>query len=128
MGLEFCQDFSPTPDRQCTAVTSWSQFLSLLPSANELTLCPFDIMREPEDSAAVIDHGISIRCMRRYDDEEDECIIRGPGTHLRIATADDTIFQGLSFRDSDDHAVHVVSDADGANHATHTFCHCSFIE
>jgi hypothetical protein len=126
MGLEVCQDFSPSPDGLCTEVTSWSQFLSLLPSANELLLCPFDITKEVDDSTAVIDHGISIRCMRR--NENDACIFRGPGTHLRISTADETMFQGLSFRDSDDYAVHVVSDAEGAHHATHTFCHCSLIE
>ena len=60
--------------------------------------------------------------------ENDFCIIRGSGTHIKVATSDDTLFQGLSFRESDDHAIHIVSDTHQAEKAVHTFCQCSFVE
>lgn len=125
---DLCQDFSPPEDGDCVDVSNWSGFLSAIESAsgNELLLCPFDIEKAETDEPAIVMHGINIRCKRRL--ETDLCIIRGPGTHLFVATSDDTMFQGLSFRESDNFAVHIVSDTEGASHATHTFCYCSLIE
>jgi hypothetical protein len=125
---DLCPDFSPTQDGDCADVSNWSDFLSAIESAsgNDLFLCPFDIEKEETDEPAIVMHGVNIRCKRRL--ETDLCIIRGPGTHLKVATSDDTLFQGLSFRESNDYAVHIVSDTEGAREATHTFCYCSLIE
>jgi hypothetical protein len=124
---DMCPDFLPTPDGDCVEINNWSDFLSAIELASsELFLCPFDIRKEATDETAVIGKGISIRCRRRSD--TDICTIRGPGTHLRVATSENTLFHGLSLRESDDHAVHIVSDTEGASDASHTFCYCSFLE
>jgi hypothetical protein len=50
------------------------------------------------------------------------------GTQLHIDTAGDTLWQGISFRGSNDHAVHIVGDVDLAENASHTFCQVSFMD
>jgi hypothetical protein len=124
---DLCPDFSPTQDEVCVDVSNWSEFLSAIEesTSGDLFLCPFKIDREETDEPAIITRGINIRCKRRL--ETDLCIIHGPGTHLKVATSDDTSFQGLSFRESNDYAVHIVSNTEGASEATHTFCHCSLM-
>jgi hypothetical protein len=121
-----CPDLSTISPGNCAEVSSWSELLEKIESTigNELVLCPFSIQREASDEAAVIKRGMAIRCLTH--DESDECAIRGKGNHLVVSSSEDTLVQGISFYESDDHAVHVVSDTDGAEKAVHTFCSCSF--
>jgi hypothetical protein len=127
---DLCPDFSPVPEgTTCLEINHWSDFGAAIDDSatgSELLLCPFDIKTEDAHETAVIERGLTLRCMRKT--EEDACIIRGTGTHVRVATSDDTLIQGLSFRESDDYAVHIVSKTEDASKATHTFCHCSLIE
>jgi hypothetical protein len=121
-----CPDLSLISPRNCVEVSSWSDFLEKIESTidDELVLCPFSIQREASDEAAVINRGMAIRCL--VSDESDECAIRGRGNHLVVSASEDTLVQGISFYESDDHAVHVVSDTEGAEKAVHTFCSCTF--
>lgn len=127
---DLCPDFSPVPDGKCLEINNWSDFCSAIDESatgSELFLCPFDIKKEDTHETAAIERGLTLRCMRKTE-EDAPCIIRGTGTHVRVATSDDTLIQGLSFRESDDYAVHIVSKTEDASKATHTFCHCSLIE
>lgn len=123
-----CPEYSLSQQGDCVVVSNWSEFHLAIESnsKDELLFCPFDIEKTESDETATVTRAVHIKCKRTQ--ETDLCIIRGPGTHLRVATSDDTLFQGIGFQNSNDHAVHVVSNTPGAESATHTFCSCSILE
>ena len=127
--IDLCPDFSPPAGTRCNQVRRWSDFLSLIGDAStgdEIILCPFDIQKDVDEEYALIESGMTIRCLKQ--DEDDECIIRGQGSHVRIDSSEDTFLQGITFRDSTDYSYQIVSKKAGAESATHTVCECSFVE
>lgn len=107
----------------CVVINNWSDLFNAFSSTSnngQLFLCGYDIEKAPTDEMIVVQSGIQVACVPT--DSHSECISKGRGTHLRIATSDDTFFQGLSFAESDNYAVHLVSQTQGSSSATHTFC------
>lgn len=125
-----CPDFGPDPLVECRTPTTYDELRDTIEEAESgdvLELCPFFISKISTAPPITVRSGVTVKCMQRRPDEW--CIIQGGGKHLVIATSEDTVFQGFSFRKSDDHAVHVISDGvTNSNQATHTFCQSSWME
>lgn len=124
---ELCPNF-PEPGTSCTRVDDYFEFRSMIEESragDELILCPFSILKDANEDYAVIEHNLKIQCFK--ENEDDQCLIQGLGEHLRIDSSSDTLIQGLEFRGSDDHAIHIVSKKEGAESASHTICNCDFV-
>lgn len=110
----------------CEAIESWEDFaywVNETVPGDELYLCPFNIYKGDQPPVSV-EWGLSILCVR--SDDMDTCTFRGTGTFINVATDEDTYFQGLDFKDTNDFAVHVLSTDGDASGVVRTFCHCSF--
>jgi len=125
-----CPEYSEVdPLLECLTIDSYAGLADLIenaPSGSEVTLCPFVIRKVTSVEPITINSGVRVHCARIAADQF--CTIIGLGNHLVIDTAEDTLWQGLSFRGSNDHAVLISGDADNAEFATHTFCQTSFLE
>ena len=88
-------------------------------SDDALVLCPFNILKF-DRSPAMITRGVVMKCQK-----PGECIIRGDGTHLVIASkdGDHVTMQGFTFMESDEHALVVRS---GGPTASTIICNCQF--
>lgn len=128
--LDLCPNWDEIdPLIPCETVESYGDLGVLIenaPSGAEFTLCPFFLRKVTSVAPITVRKGIRITCARLTPDSF--CTIVGTGNHLVIDTAEDTLFQGFSFRQSNDHAINILGDADNAESAAHTFCQTSFIE
>jgi len=127
---ELCPDWSEIdPLIECLTVDSYAELAELIqnaPSGSEITLCPFFLRKVTSVTPITVNKGIRVICARTAPDQF--CSVIGLGSHLIIDSAEDTLFQGFSFRASNDHAVNVLGDAENSELATHTFCQTSFLE
>lgn len=127
---DLCPDFAEIdPLIDCLTVSSYGALVDLIesaPSGAQLDLCPFFLMKIESVVPARVLSGIQVRCIRKTSD--DFCVISGEGHHLWIDTSENTLWQGMSFRNSNDHAVYIAGESDNSELASHTFCHTSFIE
>ena len=117
------------PLLDCLPIESYGQLAEILqnaPPGSDITLCPFFVRKVTSIDPIIITSGVRVTCARTTPDEF--CTIIGLGNHLIIDTAQDTLWQGFSFRGSNDHAVLVAGDVDHAELATHTFCQTSFLD
>ena len=117
------------PLKECTTIQSYAglkEIIESTPSGGSVNLCPFFVQKVSTLPPIVIRKGVTVKCVRLTPD--DFCIINGRSHHLYIDTSEDTLWQGMSFRGSDDHAVYIVGEAQNAEKASHTFCQSSFIE
>ena len=124
---ELCPHF-PEPGSSCTRVPDYAAFRSMIEESrdgDEFILCPFSITKDADEDYAMIEHGLKIQCLKENEDEQ--CSIQGAGEHIRIDSSSNTLIQGLEFRGSDDHAIHIVSKKEGAEMASHTICNCNFM-
>jgi hypothetical protein len=121
-----CQDVFFAADTYCEEIATWDDFVLVVDESvpgDQLYFCPFDI--DKTDLPVVnITWGISIVCVLK--DETDTCTFRGSGGFVNIATDDNTLFQSIHFRDTDDHAVHIESAVGDSSAITRTFCYCTF--
>ena len=128
------QDLCPPYDEidpliDCLAVGSYGELSEIIQNAvsgDEIVLCPFFLRKVSSIPPIRVKTGVRILCARTSSDEF--CTITGFGTHLIIDTAEDTLLQGFSFRESNDHAVLVAGEEKNSELATHTFCQLSFLE
>lgn len=123
-----CIDEVFTPDKFCNNVETWEDFFTLVDGSvkeDVLYLCPFDILKDSDDSPVVIGWSLSIICVSTSD--TDGCSIKGDGEIIviELESNGDTLIQGLTFRDGDDHAIHIKS-AETSIDPTHTICYCQF--
>jgi predicted outer membrane repeat protein len=127
---ELCPNYEEfDPLQECQTVPSYADLVILLetaPSGTQLDLCPFFLQKVETVAPALIRKGIQVRCVRRKKD--DFCVISGQGFHLWIDTAEATLWQGFSFRNSNDHAVFISGETENSELAVHTFCHTSFLD
>lgn len=127
---DLCPDYSEVdPLAECTTVESYAELAEMIENAEsgeELTLCPFFLRKVTSLEPITVKKGVQIYCARTAADQF--CTIIGLGNHLVIDTAEDTVWQGFSFRGSNDHAVLVSGDAENSELATHTFCQTSFLD
>ena len=117
------------PLMPCLEVDSYAELgdiISSAPSGAEFTFCPFFLRKVTSVAPITIKKGIRVSCARLAPDQF--CTIIGLGHHLVIDTAEDTLWQGFSFRGSNDHAVNVLGDAENSESATHSFCQTSFFD
>jgi len=113
----------------CLEVQSYAELGEVIenaPSGAEITFCPFFLRKVTSVSPITVTKGIRVSCARLAPDQF--CSIIGLGHHLVIDTAEDTLWQGFSFRGSNDHMVNVLGDAENSESATHTFCQTSFFD
>jgi len=127
---DLCPDYTEIdPLLECLTVDSYAELAVMIenaPSKSEITLCPFFIRKVTSVQPITVKTGVRVRCARTTSDQF--CTIIGLGYHLVIDTAEDTMWQGLSFRGSNDHAILVSGEIENAELATHTFCQTSFME
>jgi len=127
---DLCPDYSEIdPLLECTSVDSYAGLAEVIenaPSGSEITLCPFFLRKVTSVEPITVKTGVRVKCARTAPDQF--CTVIGLGNHLIIDTAEDTMFQGFSFRGSNDHAVLVSGEVENAELATHTFCQLSFLE
>ena len=127
---ELCPDWSEIdPLIECLTVDSYAELAEVIqnaPSGSEITLCPFFLRKVTSVAPITVNKGVRVVCARIAPDQF--CSIIGLGSHLIIDSAEDTLFQGFSFRASNDHAVNVLGDSENSELATHTFCQTSFLE
>jgi predicted outer membrane repeat protein len=127
-GGDLCPEFEEIdPLQECTTIESYGvlkEIVESLPSGGSVDLCPFFVQKVSTLPPIVIRKGVTVKCVRRTPD--DLCIINGRSYLLYIDTSEDTLWQGMSFRGSDDYAVYIVGEAENSEFATHTFCQSSF--
>ena len=127
---DMCPDYSEIdPLEECQTIKSYGALKQLIenaPSGSEINLCPFFLRKVSSVATILVNSGVRVRCIRAAPD--DFCTIVGLGNHLVINTAEDTLWQGLSFRGSNNHAVYITGGIENSESATHTFCHTSFME
>ena len=127
---DLCPDWEEIdPLIQCLTVDSYAELGEIIqnaPSGAELVICPFFLRKVTSVTPITVNKGVRVICARTAPDQF--CTIIGLGNHLVIDSAEDTLFQGFSFRASNDHAVNVLGDAVNSELATHTFCQASFLE
>jgi predicted outer membrane repeat protein len=127
---DLCPNYSEIdPLLECTTVDSYARLAEVIenaPSGSEITICPFFIRKVTSVEPITVRTGVRVICARTAPDQF--CTVIGLGNHLIIDTAEDTMFQGFSFRGSNDHAVLVSGEVENAELATHTFCQLSFLE
>jgi predicted outer membrane repeat protein len=125
-----CPDYQEIDTLQeCQGVGSFDELKTIIeeaPPGATIDLCAFFVQTVSSADPIFVRTGIRVRCVRKTPD--DICIINGMGHHLWIDTSADTLWQGMSFRGSDDHAVYVAGEVDNAQVATHTFCQSSFTD
>ena len=128
--LDICPDWDEIdPLIPCQTVDSYGDLGVLIenaPPGAELTICPFFLRKVTSVAPITIRNGIKITCARL--DPSSFCTIVGTGHHIVIDTAEDTLIQGFSFRQSNDHAINVLGDQENSESATHSFCQTSFFE
>lgn len=118
-----CPDNKPAPTDPCTQVNDWNDLKTTITSATgDVVLCPFNITKT-EREPLLLDKGVTIMCRKASD--LDECIIRGVGEHFRIISLSDVVIAGLTFKESDEHAVYIQS---GVDTNVHSLCDCTFEE
>jgi predicted outer membrane repeat protein len=126
---DLCPDYQEVdPLQECQSVSSFDDLRNIIEQASSgatIDLCTFFVQTISSADPIFVRKGIRVRCVRKTPD--DICTINGMGHHLWIDTADDTLWQGMSFRGSNDHAVYVAGEVDNAQVATHTFCQSSFM-
>jgi predicted outer membrane repeat protein len=126
---DLCPDYREVdPLQPCQTLQSYAELKQLIEQAQpgaSIDLCPFFVQKISSDDPIFVTNGLRVTCVRKTPD--DICAINGMGHHVWIDTAEDTLWQGMSFRGSDDHAVYIAGDVDDAEAATHTFCQSSFI-
>lgn len=115
-----CPD-KPAATDVCTQVNYWNDLKTTIASSNGVVvLCPFDITKTDPDPI-LIDKGVTVMCRKASDN--DECTIRGAGEHIRSISHGEVVIVGLTFTESDEHAVYIQS---GIPESVHTFCDCTF--
>ncbi|KAL3925728.1 MAG: hypothetical protein SGILL_000207 [Bacillariaceae sp.] len=117
------------PLQDCQSVRSYAGLKELIeqaPAGGSVNLCAFFVQKVSSLDPIIVRKGVQVTCVRRTPD--DVCIINGMGTQLWIDSSEDTLWQGLSFRGSDDHAVFLNGEVDGMASSSHTFCQCSFMK
>ena len=117
------------PLQECQTVQSYAGLKRIIenaPAGSSLDLCPFFVQKVSSLAPILVQNGIQVICIRKQPD--DFCAVNGMGHHLLIDSAEDTLWQGMSFRGSDDHAVYIAGDVENAEKASHTFCQSSFIK
>lgn len=127
---ELCPDFTEIdPLKECQTVVDYEALRTLVeasPTGTQLNLCPFFLSKVETVAPALVRSGIQVRCIRKT--VNDFCIVAGQGLLLWIDTIEPTLWQGLSFRNSNDHAVFISGETENSELADHTFCHSSFLE
>ncbi len=127
---DLCPDWEEIdPLIECLTVDSYAELAEIIqnaPSGAELVICPFFLRKVTSVTPITVNKAIQVTCARTAPDQF--CTIIGFGNHLVIDSAEDTLFQGFSFRASNDHAVNVLGNAVNSELATHTFCQASFFE
>lgn len=127
---ELCPDYREVdPLQDCQSVRSYAGLKELIeqaPAGGSVNLCAFFVQKVSSLDPIIVRKGVQVTCVRRTPD--DVCIINGMGTQLWIDSSEDTLWQGLSFRGSDDHAVFLNGEVDGMASSSHTFCQCSFMK
>ncbi|KAL3910456.1 MAG: hypothetical protein SGILL_007680 [Bacillariaceae sp.] len=125
---DLCPDYREVdPLQECQGVRSYAALKDLIedtPAGGSVDVCPFFVQKVSSLDPIIVRKGVTVRCVRKTPD--DICIINGMGHHVWIDTDEDTLWQGISFRGSDDHAVYIVGEVDNADIASHTFCQVSF--
>ncbi len=128
--LDICPDWDEIdPLIPCQEVDSYGDLGVLIenaPSGAEITVCPFFLRKVTSVAPITIRQGIRLTCARLSPDSF--CTIVGTGHHIVIDSAEDTLIQGFSFRQSNDHAINVLGDKENSELATHSFCQTSFFE
>lgn len=126
---DLCPDYEEIdPLQPCQTVRSFGglkQLIEAAPSGSSINICPFFVQKVSSVDPIYVRNSIQVTCVRQNPDSI--CAINGMGHHILIDTAEDTRWQGVSFRGSNDHTVYVTGDVDNAEMATHTFCQSSFI-
>ena len=116
------------PLLECLTVESYAGLAEVIenaPSGSEINLCPFFIRKVTSVKPITVNTGVRVHCARTTADQF--CTIIGFGNHLVIDTSEDTLWQGFSFRGSNDHAVYITGEVENAELATHNFCQTSFM-
>ena len=115
-----CPD-PPAVTEPCTQVNDWNELKStILGATGVVVLCPFDITTTDRYPLS-LSEGVTVMCRQTL--YSDECTIRGGGEHVHITSLTEVVFHGISFKESDEHAVYIES---GIDTNVHTFCHCTF--
>lgn len=121
-----CSDADFSSGAFCETVESWQDFASLVEDSvdgDTLYLCPFDILKNESDGPVEIEWSLSLICASTSD--TDGCSIKGRGEIINLQSSGNTLIQGFTFRDGDDHAIHIKS-TDNSESAIHTLCFCQF--
>jgi hypothetical protein len=114
-----CGELEQNNGEPCVQIESWNAFLQAIGNASDhLLVCSFDIMND-SGLAAVIGKNISILCPSQT------CTIVGAGVHLRVQGDTYILISGLTFRGSEQSAVHIETSS---RLATTTFCQCNFLK
>ena len=125
---DLCPDYREVdPLQECQSVRSYAGLKDLVentPSGGSVDVCPFFVQKVSSLDPIIVRKGVTVRCVRKTPD--DLCIINGMGNQVWIDTDEDTLWQGISFQGSDDHAVYIVGEVDNADVASHTFCQVGF--
>lgn len=126
---DLCPDYGEIdPLQKCQKVFSFAglkQLIEQSPPGASVDLCPFFVRKVSSNDPIFVRKGIRVKCVKKSPD--DICVINGTGHHVWINTTADTLWQGISFRGSDDHAVNVAGESENAQVASHTFCQSSFM-
>ena len=115
----------PAATDACIQVQDWIELKLTITDASlvgALVLCPFNIMKTDRDPIPITS-GVTVMCRKESDD--DQCTIRGGGIHIHSSSETEILFQGITFKNSDDHVVYIEHSIP-AN--VHTFCDCLFEE
>jgi hypothetical protein len=111
----------PTGTDACIEVKDWDELKRTITKSNgAVVLCPFNIAKTSRDPISIL-HGVTVMCRKASDD--DDCTIRGEGVHIQSDSETEILFQGITFKESDEHAVYIQS---GLDTNVHTFCDCRF--
>jgi hypothetical protein len=113
----------PAATDACIEVQDWIGLKLTITATNfigTLVLCPFDVTKTDRDPIPIMS-GVTVMCRKGSDD--DECTIRGGGIHIQSYSETETLFQGITFKDSDEHAVYIEHSVPTN---VHTFCECLF--
>lgn len=110
----------PAATDACIEVQDWNELKLTITVIGAVVLCPFDITKTDRDPIPIIS-GVTVMCRKASD--EDECTIRGGGVHIQSNSEREILFQGIAFKDSDEHAVFIEHSVPTN---VHTFCDCLF--
>jgi hypothetical protein len=111
----------PAATDRCTPVNDWPSLKAIVEgAAGAVVLCPFDIIKSDRDPI-LLTRATTVMCQKANDN--DECTIRGGGEHIRSISIEEVVIVGLSFHESDEHAVYIQNSVPTNSH---TFCDCTF--